>query len=38
MFEDLASDAAQKTVLLFWVMLVAIVIVGALGTRFNRKK
>ena len=38
MFEDLTSDTIQKSVLLFWVMLAAIVIVGALWTRFNRKK
>jgi len=37
MFEDLASDTVQKVVLLFWLMLVAIVIVGALWTRFNKK-
>jgi hypothetical protein len=37
MFEEIASDAVQMLILLFWVMLAFIIIGGAFWMRFNKK-
>jgi len=37
MFEEIASDAVQMLVLLFWIMLAFIIISGALWMRASKK-
>jgi heme/copper-type cytochrome/quinol oxidase subunit 4 len=37
MFEEIASDAVQMLILLFWVMIAFIIISGALWVRLNKK-
>jgi hypothetical protein len=37
MFEEIASDAVQMLILLFWIAIAFIIISGAFLMRFNKK-